>query len=173
MTWPENVYTQPPSSSNADEHGYGSDFPLFRVPSASCQLSLAGTNPSWGSALVLRVNHCTRSIELLACPPIRPLLLSTPLSHQPQRSEISRGSKKKRSSKKNVLVTLILFWFHSSTSKRLLRRRIGSHSKSTHGGIRLKTSNRPVRSRVALNSFPFTHNRESWSLYKSVCCVPR
>ena len=34
----------------------------------------------------------------------------------------------------------------------------GSHSKSSHGGNRLKTSSRDLRSHVPLNSFAFTHN---------------
>ena len=102
MTWPENVFTQSPSS-NADEYDHGSDFPLFRVPSASCQLSRAGTNTSWESALVRRVNHCTRSIELLACR--RSALFSPQLPYPLNlRGDFDRGSQKKNMKK--------IFWGH-------------------------------------------------------------
>ncbi len=44
------------------------------------------------------------------------------------------------------------------------RLRIGLHTRSSNTGIRLKTSSRPLRSRVSLNSFGFTRSSASWPL---------
>ncbi len=47
----------------------------------------------------------------------------------------------------------------------------GSHSKSSHGGSRLKISSRHLRSHVAMNNFAFTRSNAYWPPSKTSPCV--